>query len=100
EYQLNPSQAQVAEGRLDLVVAGTDDAVMMVESEAKELTEEEMLGAVMFAHAESRKVIAAIIQLAEQAAKEPWELSPVTDKSATLDELRSIIGNDLAAAYK
>jgi polyribonucleotide nucleotidyltransferase len=100
EYQLNPSQAQVAEGRLDLVVAGTDDAVMMVESEAKELTEEEMLGAVMFAHAESRKVIAAIIQLAEQAAKEPWELSPVSDKTATLDELRSVIGNDLAAAYK
>jgi polyribonucleotide nucleotidyltransferase len=100
EYQLNPSQAQVAEGRLDLVVAGTDDAVMMVESEAKELTEEEMLGAVMFAHAESRKVIAAIIQLAEQAAKEPWELSPVSDKTATLDELRSIIGDDLAAAYK
>jgi polyribonucleotide nucleotidyltransferase len=100
EYQLNPSQAQVAEGRLDLVVAGTDDAVMMVESEAKELTEEEMLGAVMFAHAECRKVIAAIIQLAEQAAKEPWELSPVSDKTATLDELRSVIGEDLAAAYK
>jgi polyribonucleotide nucleotidyltransferase len=56
EYQLNPSSAEVAEGRLDLVVAATDTAVMMVESEAKELTEDEMLGAVMFAHDESRKV--------------------------------------------
>ncbi|KAK0329059.1 hypothetical protein LTR94_038309, partial [Friedmanniomyces endolithicus] len=55
EYQLNPSSAEVAEGRLDLVVAATDTAVMLVESEAKELTEDEMLGAVMFAHDESRK---------------------------------------------
>ena len=100
EYQLNPSMAEVAEGRLDLVVAATHDAVMMVESEAKELTEDEMLGAVMFAHDESKKVIKAIVQLAEQAAKEPWELSPVADKSAALDELRGVIGEDLAAAYK
>ena len=102
EYELNPSldKALDEEGRLDLVVAATQDAVMMVESEAKELTEEEMLGAVMFAHEESRKVIGAIIDLAQQAAKDPWELEPVEDKSATLDELRSIIGDDLAAAYK
>src|SRR5690606_31889609 len=100
EYQLNPSMAEVAEGRLDLVVAATHDAVMMVESEAKGLTEEEMLGAVMFAHEESKKVVKAIIQLAEQAAKEPWELAPVADKTAALEELRSVIGEDLAAAYK
>jgi len=100
EYLLNPSMAQVAEGRLDLVVAATGDAVMMVESEAKELTEDEMLGAVMFAHDEIRKVVGAIIDLAEQAAKDPWELSPVADKSAVLDELRGVIGEDLAAAYK
>ncbi len=100
EYQLNPSMAEVAEGRLDLVVAATHDAVMMVESEAKELTEDEMLGAVMFAHDESKKIIKAIVQLAEQAAKEPWELSPVADKTAALDELRGVIGEDLAAAYK
>ncbi len=100
EYQLNPSMAEVAEGRLDLVVAATHDAVMMVESEAKELTEDEMLGAVMFAHDESKKVVKAIVQLAEQAAKEPWELSPVADKTAALDELRGVIGEDLAAAYK
>ncbi len=102
EYILNPSVSDVfdEEGRLDLVVAGTQDAVMMVESEAKELTEEEMLGAVMFAHEESRKVIGAIIDLAEQAAKDPWELQPVEDKSATIEELRGIIGDDLAKAYK
>ncbi|MFB0613682.1 polyribonucleotide nucleotidyltransferase [Aurantiacibacter poecillastricola] len=102
EYELNPSldKALDEEGRLDLVVAATQDAVMMVESEAKELTEEEMLGAVMFAHEESRKVIGAIIDLAEKAAKDPWELQPVEDKTATLEELRGIIGADLEAAYK
>ena len=102
EYELNPSLSNALDedGHLDLVVAATQDAVMMVESEAKELTEEEMLGAIMFAHDESRKVIGAIIDLAEQAAKEPWELDAVEDKSATLEELRGVIGDDLAAAYK
>ncbi len=102
EYILNPSinDALGEDGRLDLVVAATQDAVMMVESEAKELTEEEMLGAVMFAHDESRKVIGAIIDLAEQAAKDPWELDPVEDKSAKMDKLRAAIGADLEAAYK
>ncbi|MXO90919.1 polyribonucleotide nucleotidyltransferase [Pontixanthobacter aquaemixtae] len=102
EYILNPTVADALgdDGRLDLVVAATQDAVMMVESEAKELSEEEMLGAVMFAHEESRKVIGAIIDLAEQAAKDPWELDKVEDKSATLEELRGVIGDDIAAAYK
>ncbi|MBV1918468.1 MAG: polyribonucleotide nucleotidyltransferase [Sphingomonadaceae bacterium] len=100
EYQLNPSMAEVAEGRLDLVVAATGNAVMMVESEAKELTEEEMLGAVMFAHDENRKVIGAIIDLAEQAAKAPWEIDMSDDKSAMKKELRDIVGKDITAAYK
>ncbi|MGI8943764.1 MAG: polyribonucleotide nucleotidyltransferase, partial [Qipengyuania sp.] len=102
EYVLNPSleDALGEDGRLDLVVAGTQSAVMMVESEAKELTEEEMLGAVMFAHEESRKVIGAIIDLAEQAAKDPWDLDPVEDNSGTIEELRGLIGDDLAKAYK
>src|SRR5688572_21182663 len=73
DYQLNPSMDQVKEGELDLVVAGTHDAVMMVESEAKELSEDVMLGAVMFAHRELQKVIQLIIKLAEKAAKDPWE---------------------------
>ncbi len=100
EYQLNPSLSECAEGRLDLVVAATDNAVMMVESEAKELTEDEMLGAVMFAHAESRKVIGAIIALAEKAAKEPWEVD-LSDNTAEMKaKLKDLIGGDIAAAYK
>jgi len=101
EYVLNPAVNTIFdEGRLDLVVAATQDAVMMVESEAKELTEEEMLGAVMFAHDESRKVIGAIIDLAEQAAKEPWEIDTSDDTAAIKEKLRGIVGDDIAAAYK
>ncbi|KEO86043.1 polynucleotide phosphorylase/polyadenylase [Erythrobacter sp. JL475] len=101
EYVLNPKQDKaLEEGRLDLVVAATQDAVMMVESEAKELTEEEMLGAVMFAHDECRKVVGAIIELAEQAAKDPWEIDTSDDKSAMKAELMGLIGDDIAAAYK
>ena len=102
EYELNPSLSSALdeEGRLDLVVAATQDAVMMVESEAKELTEEEMLGAVMFAHEESRKVIGAIIDLAEQAANDPWDMDTSDDTSAIKEKLRGIVGDDIAAAYK
>ena len=100
EYQLNPSDAEVATGELDLMVAATHDAVMMVESEAKELSEDVMLGAVMFAHKASQQVIDAIIQLAEQAAKDPWELNKGADLSAHKAKLKDLIGKDLAAAYK
>jgi polyribonucleotide nucleotidyltransferase len=100
EYQLNPSLEECKEGRLDLVVAATHDAVMMVESEAKELTEDEMLGAVMFAHDECKKVVGAIIELAEKAAKDPWEIDMSDDKSAMKEELRGLVGDDIAAAYK
>ncbi|MEQ8411116.1 MAG: polyribonucleotide nucleotidyltransferase [Erythrobacter sp.] len=102
EYVLNPSisDALGEDGCLDLVVAATQDAVMMVESEAKELTEDEMLGAVMFAHEESKKVIDAIIDLAEQAANEPWEIDTADDTSAIKEKLRGIVGDDIAAAYK
>ncbi|HET9353121.1 MAG TPA: polyribonucleotide nucleotidyltransferase, partial [Sphingomicrobium sp.] len=92
EYILNPSSAEIAEGDLDLVVAGTPNAVMMVESEAKELSEEQMLGAVMFGHRASQKVCQAIINLAEQAAKDPWELDLIEDKSASMAKLREVIG--------
>lgn len=101
EYTLNPKQDKaLAEGRLDLVVAATDKAVMMVESEAKELTEEEMLGAVMFAHDEIRKVIGAIVELAEKAAKDPWDID-VSDNTADIKaKLKELVGADIAAAYK
>ena len=101
EYVLNPKQDKaLAEGRLDLVVAATQDAVMMVESEAKELTEDEMLGAVMFAHNEIRNVIGAIISLAEQAAKDSWTVD-LSDNTADMKaKLKDLIGGDIAAAYK
>jgi polyribonucleotide nucleotidyltransferase len=74
EYKLNPQIDEMTNSDLDLVVAGTADAVLMVESEAKELSEETMLGAVMFGHREMQKVIDAIIRLAEKAAKEPRDV--------------------------
>ncbi|WP_137899065.1 polyribonucleotide nucleotidyltransferase [Sphingomonas sp. 2SG] len=100
EYQLNPSDAEVANGDLDLMVAATHDAVMMVESEANELSEDVMLGAVMFAHRASQQVIDAIIKLAEQAAKEPWELKVQDDSAGVKAKLKKLIGKDLEAAYK
>ncbi len=91
---------QIAEGSLDLVVAGTPNAVMMVESEAKELSEDEMLGAVMFGHKASQDVCKAIIALAEKAAKDPWELTQSDDKSAVKAKLKDLIGKDIDAAYR
>jgi len=99
DYILNPTKTQVKEGSLDLVVAGTSDAVMMVESEAKELSEEEMLNGVMFAHRSIQPVIDAIIRLAEKAAKDPWDLA-VTDDKAMLAKLKKEIGKDIDAAYR
>ena len=100
EYILNPTDEQVAEGDLDLVVAATYDAVMMVESEANELSEEIMLGAVLFAHDACKEVVKAIIKLAEQAAKDPWAMAEQADLSAAKDKLKKLIGKDIAAAYK
>jgi polyribonucleotide nucleotidyltransferase len=99
EYTLNPKQEEAANGALDLIVAATGNAVMMVESEAKELSEEIMLGAVVFAHDEIKKVVNLIIDLAEKAAKEPWDVA-VSDTSAIKDQLKKLIGKDIAAAYK
>ncbi|MBW8745649.1 MAG: polyribonucleotide nucleotidyltransferase [Sphingomonas sp.] len=100
EYILNPTLDQVKEGALDLVVAATGNAVMMVESEAKELSEEVMLGAVVFAHDASKKVVKAIIDLAEKAAKDPWEMAEQADLSAAKKKVKDLIGKDIAAAYK
>ncbi len=100
EYILNPTDEQVAEGDLDLVVAATYDAVMMVESEANELSEEIMLGAVLFAHDACKEVVKAIVKLAEQAAKQPWAMAEQADLSAAKDKLKKLIGKDIAAAYK
>jgi polyribonucleotide nucleotidyltransferase len=98
EYVLNPQIDEMSESQLDLVVAGTQDAVLMVESEAKELSEEIMLGAVMFGHRHFQPVIEAIIKLAEKAAKEPRELV-VADGAALEKEMRGLVEKDLRAAY-
>ena len=98
EYVLNPLLDEMAESQLDLVVAGTQDAVLMVESEAKELSEDVMLGAVMFGHRHFQPVIDAIIKLAEKAAKEPRELQ-VADNSALEKEMLGLIEPELRAAY-
>src|ERR1700743_1800123 len=82
EYVLNPTLDEMTETQLDLVVAGTADAVLLVESEAKELNEDVMLGAVMFGHRQFQPVINAIIDLAEKAAKEPLEVKAI-DESDT-----------------
>ena len=100
DYVLNPTLDQIKAGDLDLVVAATGNAVMMVESEAKELSEEVMLGAVVFAHEASKKVVKAIIDLAEKAAKDPWEMAEQADLSAAKKKLKDLIGKDIAAAYK
>jgi polyribonucleotide nucleotidyltransferase len=99
KYVLNLAVDRRADSKLDLVMAGTDDAVLMVESEAQELSEEVMLGAVMFGHAESRKVIAAIIKLAELAAKDARDFE-AEDHSAVETEMLGVVEADLRAAYK
>jgi len=99
EFVLNPTVAQIEESKLDLVVAGRADAVMMVESEAHELSEETMLGAVMFAHREFQPVIEAIIALAERCAKEPWDLPEAPDHSALEARIAKVSGKALVEAF-
>jgi len=100
EYILNPTKEQLAEDcKLDLVVAGTDSAVLMVESEAKELSEEVMLGAVSFGQDSFKPVIKAIVQLAEKAAKEPRELEEI-DLSDLQETVSKIVREKLLSAYK
>ncbi len=98
EYVINPLVDDLAESQLDLVVAGTADAVMMVESEAKELPEDVMLGAVMAGHEAMQPVIDAIIELAEKAAKEPFDFEP-EDLSQELAAIQKLVGKDIEKAY-
>jgi len=100
EYVLNPTLDQVKDedNRLDLVVAGTSDAVMMVESEIKELTEDQVLGGVMFAHRSMQPVIEAIIELAEHTAKEPFDFVAADDE-ALIAKVTALVGADINAAY-
>src|SRR3977135_2172641 len=98
EYGLNPTIDEMKDSQLDLVVAGTQDAVLMVESEAKELSEEIMLGAVMFGHRHFQPVIEAIIRLAEKAAKEPRDFA-TPDHAKLEKDMLGRIEKELRAAY-
>ena len=99
EYILNPTLEEMKESNLDLVVAGTGDAVLMVESQAGELTEDVMLGAVMHGHREFQPVINAIISLAEKCAKEPRDV-PENNDDELKEKVSGIARGDLEAAYQ
>ena len=99
DFILNPTKEEMETSALDLVVAGTKDAVLMVESEAKELSEEQMLGAVTFGQDNFSQVIDAIISLAEKAAKEPRDFEK-KDISDIENKVSSAIKDDLSEAYK
>ncbi len=100
QYVLNPTAAQMEDAALDLVVAGTAEGVLMVESEARELSEDVMLGAVTFGHTQMQAVIEAIISLAEEAAKDAWHLPETPPEQATLSARIDVLARaPLTAAY-
>jgi len=98
-YLLNPNYEQLKASSLDMVVAGTKDAVLMVESEAKELTEDQMLGAVLFAHDEFQAVIKAVEELAAEAGKPRWDWTAPQANTALLDAIRAEFGEAISQAY-
>ncbi|MDX2143770.1 MAG: polyribonucleotide nucleotidyltransferase [Rhodospirillaceae bacterium] len=100
QYALNPTGEELKTSDLDLVVAGTAEGVLMVESEAKELSEDIMLGAVNYGHDQMQHVIKAIIELAERCAKEPFDLTPESPAVAVVKGKFKAFEADLLAAYK
>ena len=99
-YLLNPGYAALKQSKLDMVVAGTRDAVLMVESEAKELSEDQMLGAVLFAHQEMQTVIKAIDELVEEAGKPRWDWSAAEVNEELRAQVEAAAGADLGEAYR
>ena len=100
EYVLNPSKTQMETTDLDLVVAATDTAVMMVESEAKELSEEVMLGAVAYGHEAMQPVIKLINELAAEAGKDAWDWAAPEPDAALIEKVKNLIGKDVDAAFQ
>ena len=98
-YLLNPTYEQLKASSLDMVVAGTKDAVLMVESEAKELTEDQMLGAVLFAHEEFQAVIKAVGELAAEAGKPRWNWTAPAENTALLNAIKAEFGEAISQAY-
>jgi len=99
KYLLNPGNAALKTSQLDLVVAGTEAAVLMVESEAKVLPEDVMLGAVLFGHEQMRAAINAIRELATEAGVTPWDWKAPEKDTAMIDKVKGLCENDIAAAY-
>ena len=100
EYVLNPSFEELNDSYLDMVVAGTDEAVLMVESEAKELNEDLMLGAVLFGHQEMKAVITACNELKQKIGKEAWNIESVKEENNYYDELQSNHKDEIENAFK
>jgi polyribonucleotide nucleotidyltransferase len=98
-YLLNPTYEQLKASSLDMVVAGTEEAVLMVESEAQELTEDQMLGAVLFAHQEFQAVIQAVKEFAAEAGKPVWEWSAPVENTALLSAIKAEFGEAISQAY-
>lgn len=98
-YLLNPTYEQLKASSLDMVVAGTKDAVLMVESEAKELTEDQMLGAVLFAHEEFQAVIKAVTELAAETGKPRWNWTAPAENTALLSAIKAEFGEAISQAY-
>ena len=99
-YLLNPTYSELEDSALDMVVAGTKDAVLMVESEANELSEDIMLGGVLFAHQEMQSVINVIEQLADEAGKPQWDWQGETENTELKNALENLVGADVDAAYQ
>ncbi|WP_108126114.1 polyribonucleotide nucleotidyltransferase [Saccharospirillum mangrovi] len=99
-YLLNPTFEQLKESRLDMVVAGTTDAVLMVESEAQELTEDQMLGAVLYAHQEYQAVVEAIKAFAAANGKPRWDFEPKPENTALIEQVTAAFGDKIAQAYQ
>ncbi|WP_415886784.1 polyribonucleotide nucleotidyltransferase [Neptuniibacter sp. QD37_6] len=99
-YILNPSYEQLETSELDMVVAGTSDAVLMVESEAQELSEDEMLGAVLFAHQEMQAVVNAVNELKTEAGKEAWVWTAPEKDQDLIAKVRAEVGEGITAAYQ
>jgi polyribonucleotide nucleotidyltransferase len=100
EYVLNPTKAQLEETELDLVVAATESAVMMVESEAKELSEEVMLGAVVYGHEQMQAVIKMINELSAEAGKDAWDWTPPEPDTALIEKVAALAAADINAAFQ
>jgi polyribonucleotide nucleotidyltransferase len=100
QYLLNPTASELKTSELDLVVAGTSNAVLMVESEAKLLSEEVMLGAVVFGHHQMQTAIRAIAELAQEAAKPSWDWQPPPRNEALVAAIKDKLGDDLAQAFQ